>query len=77
MEKMEVTQSIIKDRTKLDRIPSMWVLFGSIGLALLVGFAWYMPMPGLYGGDEFISDMFMFGAFFFIGLAVLGYLEDK
>ena len=74
---MEVTQSIIKDRTKLDRIPSMWVLFGSIGLALLVGFAWYMPMPGLYGGDEFISDMFMFGAFFFIGLAVLGYLEDK
>ena len=77
MEKMEVTQSILKDRTKLDRIPSMWVLFGSIGLALLVGFAWYMPMPGLYGGDEFISDMFMFGAFFFIGLAVLGYLEDK
>ena len=77
MEKMEVTQSIIKDRTKLDRIPSMWVLFGSIGLALLVGFAWYMPMPGLYGGDEFISDMFMYGAFFFIGLAVLGYLEDK
>ena len=77
MEKMEVTQSIIKDRTKLDRIPSMWVLFGSIGLALLVGFAWFMPMPGLYGGDEFISDMFMFGAFFFIGLAVLGYLEDK
>ena len=74
---MEVTQSIIKDRTKLDLIPSMWVLFGSIGLALLVGFAWYMPMPGLYGGDEFISDMFMFGAFFFIGLAVLGYLEDK
>ena len=74
---MEVTQSIIKDRTKLDRIPSMWVLFGSIGLALLVGFAWFMPMPGLYGGDEFISDMFMFGAFFFIGLAVLGYLEDK
>ncbi len=74
---MEVTQSIIKDRTKLDRIPSMWVLFGSIGLALLVGFAWYMPMPGLYGGDEFISDMFMYGAFFFIGLAVLGYLEDK
>ena len=55
----------------------MWVLFGSIGLALLVGFASYMPMPGLYGGDEFISDMFMFGAFFFIGLAVLGYLEDK
>ena len=77
MEKMEVTQSIIKDRTQLDRIPSMWVLFGSIGLALLVGFAWFMPMPGLYGGDEFISDMFMFGAFFFIGLAVLGYLEDK
>ena len=77
MEKMEVTQSIIKDRTKFDWIPSMWVLFGSIGLALLVGFAWYMPMPGLYGGDEFISDMFMFGAFFFIGLAVLGYLEDK
>ena len=74
---MEVTQSIIKDRTKLDLIPSMWVLFGSIGLALLVGFAWYMPMPGLYGGDEFISDMFMYGAFFFIGLAVLGYLEDK
>ena len=74
---MEVTQSIIKDRTKLDRIPSMWVPFGSIGLALLVGFAWYMPMPGLYGGDEFISDMFMFGSFFFIGLAVLGYLEDK
>ena len=74
---MEVTQSIIKDRTKLDLIPSMWVLFGSIGLALLVGFAWFMPMPGLYGGDEFISDMFMFGAFFFIGLAVLGYLEDK
>ena len=74
---MEVTQSIIKDRTKLDRIPSMWVLFGSIGLALLVGFAWFMPLPGLYGGDEFISDMFMFGAFFFIGLAVLGYLEDK
>ena len=74
---MEVTQSIIKDRTKLDRIPSMWVLFGSIGLALLVGFAWFMPMPGLYGGDEFVSDMFMYGAFFFIGLAVLGYHEDK
>ena len=55
----------------------MWGLFGSIGLGLLVGFAWFMPMPGLYGGDEFISDMFMFGSFFFIGLAVLGYLEDK
>ena len=33
-------------------------------------------MPGLYGGDEFIH-MSMFGASFFIGLAVLGYLEDK
>ena len=77
MEKMEVTHIITKDKKKLYRGPSMWVLFGSIGLALLVGFAWFMPMPGLYGGDEFISDMFMFGAFFFIGLAVLGYLEDK
>ena len=37
----------------------MWVLFGAIGLVLLVGFAWFMPMPGLYGGDEFVSDMFM------------------
>ena len=55
----------------------MWVLVGAIGLGLLVGFAWFMPMPGLYGGDEFVSDMFMFGAFFFIGLALLGYLEDK
>ena len=55
----------------------MWVLFGAIGFVLLVGFAWFMPMPGLYGGDEFVSDMFMYGAFFFIGLAVLGYHEDK
>ena len=57
MEKTEVTQSIIKK--KLQRRSSMWVLFGAIGLVLLVGFAWFMPMPGLYGGDEFVSDMFM------------------
>ena len=67
---------IINDK-KFHWMFSMWVLFGAIGLVLLVGFAWFMPMPGLYGGDEFVSDMFMFGAFFFIGLALLGYLEDK
>tara|TARA_S200000501_G_scaffold257425_1_gene241220 strand:+ start:527 stop:694 length:168 start_codon:yes stop_codon:yes gene_type:complete len=55
----------------------MWLLFGTIGGICLVGFAWFMPMPGLPGGDEFVSDMFMFASFFFIGLAVLGYLEDK
>ena len=76
MEKTEVMHIITKDK-KLHRRSSMWVLFGAIGLVLLVGFAWFMPMPGLYGGDEFVSDMFMFGAFFFIGLAVLGYYEDK
>ena len=76
MEKTEVTHIIIKDK-KLHRRFSMWVLFGAIGLVLLVGFAWFMPMPGLYGGDEFVSDMYLYGSFFFIGLAVLGYLEDK
>ena len=75
MEKTEVTQSIIKK--KLQRRSSMWVLFGAIGLVLLVGFAWFMPMPGLPGGDEFVSDMLMFASFFFIGLAVLGYYEEK
>ena len=53
------------------------LFLGTIAFIFVVIFAWFMPMPGLYGGDEFISDMFMFGAFFFIGLAVLGYLEDK
>ena len=75
MEKTEVTQSIIKK--KLHQRFSMWVLFGTIGLLMLVGFAWYMPMPGLYGGDEFVSDMYLYGSSFFIGLAVLGYHEDK
>ena len=67
---------IIKDK-KLHRRFSMWVLFGAIGLVILVGFAWFMPMPGLPGGDEFVSDMLMFASFFFIGLAVLGYYEEK
>ena len=75
MEKTEVTQSIIKK--KVHQRFSMWVLFGTIGLTMLIGFAWFMPMPGLYGGDEFVSDMYLYGAFFFIGLAVLGYHEDK
>ena len=61
----------------ITKVSNMWELFGTIGLICLVGFAWFMPMPGLYGGDEFVSDMFMYGAFFFIGLAVLGYHEDK
>ena len=69
MVKTEVTQSI------QSRI--MWLLFGTIGGICLVGFAWFMPMPGLYGGDEFISDMALMAAGLFGGLAMIGYFEDK
>lgn len=69
MVKTEVTQST---RSRI-----MWLLFGILGGICLVGFAWFMPMPGLPGGDEFVSDMFMYASFFFIGLAVLGYHEEK
>lgn len=55
----------------------MYLIFGAIGLICLVGFAWFMPMPGLYGGNEFISDVFFYIGALFGGLAVIGYLEEK
>lgn len=55
----------------------MWLIFGTLGAICLIGFAWFMPMPGLAGGDEFISDVFLYTGFFFGGLGMIGYYEDK
>lgn len=55
----------------------MYLFYGTIGLICLVGFAWFMPMPGLYGGNELISDAFFYIGALFGGLAVIGYFEEK
>tara|TARA_B100000676_G_scaffold81935_1_gene81966 strand:+ start:1775 stop:1945 length:171 start_codon:yes stop_codon:yes gene_type:complete len=55
----------------------MTLFLGTIAFIFLVIFALFMPMPGLYGGDEFISDMALMAAGLFGGLAMIGYFEDK
>ena len=53
------------------------LFLGTIALIFVVRFAWFMPMPGVYGGDEFISDMALMAAGLFGGLAVIGHFEDR
>jgi len=68
--KMEVMLSTIRSKTMLT------LFLGTIAFIFLVIFALFMPMPGLYGGDEFISDMALMAAGLFGGLAMIGYFED-
>ena len=53
----------------------MWLFFGALFLICIVLTGWFMPLPGLYGGNEFISNITLWLGGLFGGLAIIGYYD--